>query len=261
MRAVLNHFLRFLLYPTFLMWFVCILLGSIAERLRPVQSRSQSWTFNVCYTGMMAWFTYLLTPIVGASVAFAFSHLRGGWIHLPPYGLGAWFSVLVLLASKDFLDYWIHRAQHRFSWLWRMHSFHHSDPAMNVSTAQRHYWLDRAFLTVAVYPLLAVVFSITPTLAFGLSFGTLFWSFFPHMNLRLSLGRLSWLVLGPQVHRLHHSALPEHFNCNYAGIFPVWDLIFGTYRKPGVSEFPATGLAQATPPTRIIDALIWPLKQ
>jgi sterol desaturase/sphingolipid hydroxylase (fatty acid hydroxylase superfamily) len=261
MHELLNHFSRFLFYSVFLVWIACILLGSIAERMRPVQSRCDSWTFNVCYTAVMAWLAYLLTPVVGASVAFSISHLHAGWIQLPQHGAGIFYSIVVLLASKDFLDYWIHRAQHRFNWLWKMHSFHHSDPAMNVATAQRHYWLDRAFLTVAVYPLLGVVFSITPALAFGLSFGTLFWSFFPHMNLRLSMGPFSWLVLGPQMHRLHHSALPEHFNCNYAGIFPVWDLIFGTYRKPGVSEFPATGLAQAIPPTRMIDALIWPLKQ
>jgi sterol desaturase/sphingolipid hydroxylase (fatty acid hydroxylase superfamily) len=64
------------------------------------------------------------------------------------------------------------------------------------------------------------------------------WTFLIHANLKLSLGPLSWLVDGPQVHRIHHSQLPQHFDRNFAAFFPIWDVLFGTYYHPARGEFP-----------------------
>jgi sterol desaturase/sphingolipid hydroxylase (fatty acid hydroxylase superfamily) len=258
---LLRHLHDFVLYSALPGWSISILIGLLTERARPANSSNGSLSFNLRYTVLMAWIAFVLTPVIGATAAFEAARFGGGWISIPDRGVGLIFSVLVLLAAKDFLDYWVHRAQHRFSFLWRMHSLHHSDEAVNVATAQRHYWLERPLFGLAVYPLVGIVFRVTPVLGVWLSLGGLIWSFFPHMNLRLSLGWLSPVVLGPQVHRLHHSVLSEHYDCNFAGIFPVWDVLFGTYRKPRAGEFPGTGIGSRTPPKTVLDGLLWPIQR
>src|SRR5882724_4180450 len=138
---VFHHIHNFFFYSALPAWSICVLVGLVAERFRPVNSTYGSLCFNLQHMALIAWITFVLTPLVGAMAAFEAARFGGGWISLPDQGLGALFSVLVLLAAKDFLDYWVHRAQHRFSLLWRMHSLHHSDETVNVATAQRHYWL------------------------------------------------------------------------------------------------------------------------
>jgi sterol desaturase/sphingolipid hydroxylase (fatty acid hydroxylase superfamily) len=71
---------------------------------------------------------------------------------------------------------------------------------------------------------------------------SLAWLFFAHANLRLELGRWSWMGTAPQLHRLHHSADPAHTGTNFAQFFPLLDVAFGTYRAPAAGEFPQTGI-------------------
>lgn len=81
---------------------------------------------------------------------------------------------------------------------------------------------------------------------------------FIHLNLKLSYGRLSWLLPGPQNHRIHHSRLPEHRNKNFAVVFPLWDVIFGTYYHPRKDEYPESGLSYGQPIDSLRRALILP---
>jgi sterol desaturase/sphingolipid hydroxylase (fatty acid hydroxylase superfamily) len=59
---------------------------------------------------------------------------------------------------------------------------------------------------------------------------------------RLQVGRASLLFCSPQVHRIHHSCLPQHFDKNFSVVFPLWDVLFGTYYSPVRNEFPPTGV-------------------
>jgi sterol desaturase/sphingolipid hydroxylase (fatty acid hydroxylase superfamily) len=88
----------------------------------------------------------------------------------------------------------------------------------------------------------------------------LLFGLFPHMNARIDLGPLTRVILGPQVHRLHHSIDPAHFNTNFAGAFPVWDLAFGTYREPDRGEFPLTGLDAVPSMIGLLGTLFWPVR-
>lgn len=65
--------------------------------------------------------------------------------------------------------------------------------------------------------------------------------------------RLPWLdrlLVTPQVHRIHHSRDPGHYNRNFADAFPLFDILFGTYHKPAAEEFPETGLGGDYPAPR-----------
>jgi sterol desaturase/sphingolipid hydroxylase (fatty acid hydroxylase superfamily) len=78
------------------------------------------------------------------------------------------------------------------------------------------------------------------------------------MNIRVGFGRASVCLNSPQFHRLHHSALPEHRDCNFNQFFPVFDWLFGTYRRPGRDEYPPTGLEHADAPEHLHEMLLWP---
>jgi hypothetical protein len=74
------------------------------------------------------------------------------------------------------------------------------------------------------------------------------------------MGRMITLVNSPQWHRIHHSAMPEHRDKNFASLLPLWDILFGTAWIPKPDEYPVTGF---DPPVRVgvIDSIIWPFRR
>jgi sterol desaturase/sphingolipid hydroxylase (fatty acid hydroxylase superfamily) len=236
-------------------------LGVVVEASRPVGRRlPRTLAFNMLYAaGFVVW-ANLLQPLAGVESAFLQHRVGISRIALPERGWGVIFSALVLMLAEDLIFYWVHRAQHRYEFLWAMHSFHHSDDELNVATSHRHYWLEKPLFLFVFYMPLGLVFRISPETASLYSVVFLFFSLFPHMNLRLELGRWSSVLLGPQLHRIHHSMNPSDYNTNFAGAFPVWDILFGTYRAPGRGEFPATGVPASEPVPGLLQTLLWPLR-
>jgi sterol desaturase/sphingolipid hydroxylase (fatty acid hydroxylase superfamily) len=84
------------------------------------------------------------------------------------------------------------------------------------------------------------------------------WGFVNHANVRVNFGPLTPVIAGPQWHRIHHSVEPDHRDKNFAAFFPFIDRVFGTYHRPGPNEYPATGLALATPDPQLVQATIGP---
>jgi sterol desaturase/sphingolipid hydroxylase (fatty acid hydroxylase superfamily) len=235
---------------------VAVLIERLAARGRRV---ARTLAFNATYAVAIIAFTLALQPVSTAESAFLAAHLDLAPISLPDQGVGRWGSAVVLMLAEDFIFYWVHRAQHRFPLLWAMHSFHHSDDDLNATAAYRHYWLDKPFFALVAYVPLGLVFQISPGIAaaYGMLFA--FFALFPHMNLRLELGPLTRIITGPQIHRLHHSIYPHHFDTNFAGAFPLWDLLFGTFREPARGEFPPTGVTAVPGTARPLEVLLWPL--
>lgn len=162
------------------------------------------------------------------------------------------FPVFVLV--RDFLEFAFHYAQHHVGWLWRMHSLHHSDPEMSALTTNRHFWGEQVVKAATIWPLTTMIISQTDAMIAGFSVLSLY-NYVIHANLRIDFGKWSWLLNAPAYHRRHHSKLVEHYNSNYAALFPIWDVIFGTYRRP--DGWPPTG--QATMPERFSDLVAWPV--
>jgi sterol desaturase/sphingolipid hydroxylase (fatty acid hydroxylase superfamily) len=150
--------------------------------------------------------------------------------------------ILLALVVVDFLLYWMHRAQHRWGWLWHTHAFHH--------TVRELYWFSgfrTSFLHSLLYnlPQTAVpllVFGLTP-LETGIAYaiGVLV-QFVEHTNVRLEVGWLRFAFITPQYHRIHHAQSAFH-NRNFAFVFPIWDRLFATQVDPErVGEDFALGL-------------------
>ncbi|MBV8594208.1 MAG: sterol desaturase family protein [Caulobacteraceae bacterium] len=244
MAAETTQFVHVWLLPTLeaiAFTVACVAAAALIERLRPVQSGAGARLFNLAYAAVTAPLQ-LGARIAGVGAAsIAARPMGGGLLHLPEHGAWVAVSALAYVAAMDFGEYLFHRAQHRSPMLWRMHSLHHSDDALNGSTTVRHFWLEPLLKSCTIYLAVALVIHVTPTLAAAFALAGLY-NFVPHLNLRLGLGRWSWIVNSPQYHRLHHSALREHYDRNFASLLPIFDLLLGTYRAPGQGEYPPTGL-------------------
>lgn len=235
-----------------------VLLAMLAERRKPVERPALAAArLNLPYLLVYGSSGPLTSMALGSLTVAAVNMAGGGWISLRADGWRLLPSFLAYLLVLDLLEYLFHRAQHRFAWLWAMHSLHHSDPAMNASTVVRHFWLEPALKALTIYLLAGLLFA-TPGVILGMYAVLGFYHIVPHMNLRLGFGRGWWLLNSPQFHRIHHSALPQHYNCNFASLFPAFDLLFRTHHVPQPGEFPPTGLDQA--PTTLWQALSWPFR-
>jgi sterol desaturase/sphingolipid hydroxylase (fatty acid hydroxylase superfamily) len=238
-----------------------VLVGLAIERLAPAcQQPLTASGFNLGYTMIFMLAQALLAPALSIFTVAAVNAAGGGLIKLPSSGPGFWAGFALYAVAVDLMEYLFHRAQHRIPALWAMHSLHHSDTALNASTTSRHYWAEHGIKMLTIYLAVGVIFKAPPEVlgAYAL---LAYYHVIPHMNIRLGFGRFSFLLNSPQYHRLHHSALPAHFDKNFAGLFPAYDLIFGTYRRPHPGEYPPTGLESGAQPRNYLDALLWPARR
>jgi sterol desaturase/sphingolipid hydroxylase (fatty acid hydroxylase superfamily) len=99
------------------------------------------------------------TMLAGISL-FSIIAVGGGWITLPSEGWKVGFSAIVYLLTTDFAEYLFHRAQHAVPFLWALHSLHHSDRAVNVTTTARHHWIEFLIKAIVIYPLVGLLFAV-----------------------------------------------------------------------------------------------------
>ncbi|MBV1691730.1 sterol desaturase family protein [Novosphingobium sp. G106] len=212
---------------------------------RVAQRARSDWWIN-----LQAWALLLFT---GIAVHWPFE-LPASPSLIDGAALPFWIGFPAFLIVSDLGEYLFHRAQHRIPLLWAMHSLHHSDPDMSALTTQRHYWADPLIKKVTIWAATALIIAPTPEIAGATGLASL-WSFVTHSRLRIDIGRWSWLINTPAYHRRHHSSLPEHYDSNFAAIFPIFDVICGSYYRP--DGFPPTGLARA--PQNMAELIAWPL--
>jgi len=238
-----------------------IVLGFGIERLRPARPQGISCIrLNVEYTVVARVMYAVLYPLSVGLTTLTVNRLGGGLIELPASGVGLAIAVPFYVLLMDGGEYLFHRAQHRIPFLWAMHSLHHSDPAANISTATRHFWGEMLLKAITIYALIGLLVKAnTVVVGFYTILGL--YNYVLHMNLRVGFGRWQPLLNSPQFHRLHHSALPQHHNCNFNQFFPLFDVLCGTYRQPEKGEYPPTGLADAQAPRTLHSMLLWPWRR
>jgi sterol desaturase/sphingolipid hydroxylase (fatty acid hydroxylase superfamily) len=240
---------------------VIVLFGSLLERIKPV--RKQPWSairLNLAHLVPYYGLHILCAPLVLTISVWVVNMLGGGWIVLPAGGIAYVAGLAVFVLAMDFSEAAFHMAQHKIPFLWKLHSLHHSDTQVNISTTQRHYWADHAVKSVTIYAWVAVLFKANPAILVGYNIIAL-WNYFSHMNVRIGFGRYSWVINAPQYHRLHHSSRPEDYNLRYAAILPIFDVICGTYRRPLPGEYADTGLDDGRVPSGLVDAIFWPARR
>ncbi len=138
-------------------------------------------------------------------------------------------AIAACFVLDDFIYYWWHRASHRVRWLWADHVNHHSSQHYNLSTALRQSWSGnftpglffRAPLVLLGFPIPIIVF------VHGLNLVYQFWIYTEAIG---KLPRAIEAVMNtPSHHRVHHATNPDYLDSNYAGVFIIWDRMFGTF--------------------------------
>src|SRR5207253_9683313 len=136
-----------------------VVIALLIERINPAQVQPlKSAGFNLVYTLLNTLVQAAIIPLVSVATVVAVNAAGGGWIDLPNTGWGLLFGFLLYAFTLDFMEYLFHRAQHRFALMWAMHSFHHSDTALNATTTNRHHWAEHGIKLLTIYMLAGVIF-------------------------------------------------------------------------------------------------------
>ncbi|MBC9931538.1 sterol desaturase family protein [Chitinophaga qingshengii] len=149
------------------------------------------------------------------------------WLRLP-----LWLHAVLAILMLDLIGaYLIHLVQHKIAWMWQFHKIHHIDTQIDATTALRHHPVESLFRVAA---LLAAILSMGIPFWMVMFYQSLsaFMSQFNHANIRLPKwldNSLSWLIVSPDMHKVHHSHYQPETDSNYANIFSIWDRLFGTF--------------------------------
>ena len=201
------------------------------ETWAPLTSRRNRYSHAAVNlaVALMNWLLLLALAVVTVAIAEAATTREIGVLHLISLSGPLHFCGALLL--YDMWSYWWHRINHRIPFLWRFHRMHHSDPAMDVSTATRFH-PGEIFLSVMIRLLVIPLVGI-PAMALVVYDGVQLASTqFHHANIRLfrPLDRaVSCVFVSPNMHKVHHSPLRQETDSNYSSVLSVWDRIFGSY--------------------------------
>ena len=147
-----------------------------------------------------------------------------------------WWAWPLAFVLDDLLYYVFHRMAHRVRWFWASHVNHHSSQHYNLSTALRQTWTGFFALSFA-FSLPLILLGFHPAMIAIVSGFNLIYQFWIHTE---AIGRMPrWfeaVMNTPSHHRVHHATNPRYLDRNYAGVFIVWDRMFGTFEEERPEE-------------------------
>jgi sterol desaturase/sphingolipid hydroxylase (fatty acid hydroxylase superfamily) len=203
----------------------------LAERWRHPQrfNHADTLTNAAMYAG------YVVVGALWAGTLYALYRLA--WDHrlfdlgpwwLAPSSWQFWACWGALLVLEDFCFYWFHRSSHALPVFWASHVTHHSSPYFNFSTALRQSWIPfHTFVFWMPLPLLG----FDPLMVITMQLSNLFFQSLQHTTFNNLPRWYTFVFNAPQHHRVHHACNPELVDRNFAGIFILWDRLFGTFAK------------------------------
>ncbi len=150
------------------------------------------------------------------------------WIPEIPLWLFAIIGLLLLDLISAYLVHWI---QHRVKWLWRFHLIHHSDTWVDTTSANRHHPGESVIRFV--FTTIGVILVGSPMwLVFLYQTLSVVATQFNHANIKFPKkldAFLSYIIVSPNMHKIHHHYVLPYTDSNYGNIFSIWDRLFGTY--------------------------------
>jgi sterol desaturase/sphingolipid hydroxylase (fatty acid hydroxylase superfamily) len=225
----------------------------VAPQRRLTVSKALRWSSNLGLVVLNTVLLRLMFPL--AAVGMAALSAANGWGLLNHFNVPFWLAVPLAVMAMDFVIWLQHVMVHAVPVLWRLHRVHHADPDYDLTTGARFHPLEIALsmlikiATIAVLgpPVLAVlIFEVVLNAA----------AMFNHGNIRLPVGLdrvLRWVIVTPDMHRVHHSVEEDETNSNFGFNLPWWDRLFGTYQaQPRAGQVGMTiGLKGHTDPREV----------
>lgn len=179
--------------------------------------------------------------------------------HGPLSELPLWVQIILFLVVSDFMMYWAHRVFHGPT-LWKWHAIHHSSEELDWLSTTRFHPIN-LFLGAVSVDVILLLAGISPNVMVWLGPFTTFHSSLLHANLNWTFGPLKYVIASPVFHRWHHTSIKEGGETNFAGTFPLWDILFGTFRMPEGKLPEHYGLDDATMPEGFGAQMAHPFRQ
>jgi len=222
----------------------------LAPRRTQHVGRGRRWPSNIAVVVLDTALVRLIFPTTAAGVALLAE--AKGWGLFYSFGLSPWAAVPLGVVLLDLAIYLQHVLFHAVPALWRLHRMHHADLELDVTTGARFHPIE-ILLSMGIK--LGIIVALGAPAAAVLVFEVLLnaTSMFNHSNVRMPAwldGLLRWIVVTPDMHRVHHSIVARETNSNFGFNLPWWDQLFGTYRdQPAASHEAMTiGIAQFRDP-------------
>ena len=155
-----------------------------------------------------------------------------------------WWAFVLCFVLDDFAYYVFHRSAHRVRWFWASHVIHHSSQHYNLSTALRQTWTG--FFSLAfLFRLPLFLIGFPPAMVFFCVGINLIYQFWIHTEMVGRMPRWFEAVMNtPSHHRVHHAVNPRYLDRNYAGVFIVWDRLFGSFEPERADDPPRYGIVR-----------------
>ena len=202
----------------------------LAPRREQAIGRRQRWPSNLAVVALDTLLVRLVFPAGAVGVALAAE--EAGWGLLALLAPPLWASAALAVVALDLVIYLQHTMFHAVPALWRLHRVHHADLELDVTTGARFHPIEI---------LLSMVIKLAAVAALGApAVGVLIFevllnstSMLNHGNVRIPqpVDRvLRWIVVTPDMHRVHHSVVRRETDSNFGFNLPWWDRLMGTYR-------------------------------
>ena len=171
--------------------------------------------------------------------------LISDWCKQNQFGIIYWtnasllWTIVIGFLTLDFFGGWlVHIVEHKVNLLWRFHIVHHADNNVDVTTALRHHPIESVLR--GIFFLMGVFVSGAPMYAVMI-FQTLLVLFAQFSHANISLPRwldkmLSYVLVSPNMHKVHHHWQQPYTDSNYGAVLSIWDRMFGTYKKLDPSQ-------------------------
>ncbi|WP_299621818.1 sterol desaturase family protein [uncultured Tenacibaculum sp.] len=209
----------------------------IAEAILTVKVKLEDYEFKDAYTSILMGLGNVFIGLFTKGLTL------GLFLFLYEYRLftipATWWSWIILLFAEDFVYYWNHRIAHESRLFWASHVVHHSSKKYNLSTALRQTWTGGFYTFIFWLPLVFIGFH-PAMIIFQMSISLLY-QYWIHTELIDKMPKWFEAIFNtPSHHRVHHATNPQYLDRNHAGIFIIWDKLFGTFEAE--DEKPVYGL-------------------
>ena len=201
----------------------------LAPRRQHSALRLRRWVANLSMAALNT--AVIRIVLASGAVGMAMISAEQGWGILNMLHWPSWMEVLLAVLVLDLVIYLQHVAFHAVPMFWKVHMVHHTDTEYDVTTAVRFHPVE-AVLSMVIKIAVVAMIGASPTAV--LTFEVLLngMAMFNHANVRMPhvLERiLRWVMVTPDMHRIHHSIIPRETNRNFGFNLPWWDRLFGTY--------------------------------
>jgi sterol desaturase/sphingolipid hydroxylase (fatty acid hydroxylase superfamily) len=218
-------------------FFLLIIIEVIMEKIKGTDYYRLNDSMNSLTAGVLSRMTGIVKQLFPLTV-YVMAYEQLALFQLTP----SWWVWVIAFVLYDFCYYWNHRLGHEMNILWAAHVVHHSSEEYNLTTALRQ---SGSSLFSWIFYLPMAILGFDPIVLITVASFNLIYQFWVHSRHIPKLGYYEWIFVTPSNHRAHHAQNSIYLDCNYGGVFIIWDRLFGTFQEELDSEKPIYGIRKA----------------